>query len=108
MNGGDQHLLKPPPKRHRVSSRQGSRDTRMQKASPKPHGLGKKVMSSGSGNATPNRNQSRGKVRPPGTTGSAARLKSRGRIGSRQGTGNNQVMSTGPTSTGLQSQGSGE
>ena len=50
-------LLKPPPKRVRVSSRQAS-NSRMSKASPKP-GLGKKTFStgsSGSGNVTPIRN----------------------------------------------------
>ena len=107
MQGGG-NFLKPPPKRLRVASRQGSKDARMQKASPKPR-VGKTVSGS-SGNVTPNRNPSRGKVRPGGNTGSVARLKSGGRVGSRQGTGaaNNQQMSTGPTSTGLQSQSSGE
>ena len=94
-------FLKPPPKRIRVSSRQASKDARIAKASPKP-GAPKKTVSGGSGNATPLRNQSRGKARPTGASGSAARMKSGGRVGSRQGTqGANQVMSTGPTSHGL-------
>ena len=90
-----------------MSSRQGSRDARVGKASPKP-GIKKTVSGNSAQNTTtPNRNQSRGKVRPAGA-GSAARLKSGARVGSRQGTGSNQAMSTGPTSTGLVSQHSGE
>ena len=67
-------LLKPPPKRVRVSSRQAS-NSRMSKASPKP-GLGKKTFStgsSGSGNVTPIRNQSAGKSGPYANAGSASR-----------------------------------